>query len=137
MGQILINALVTIVCAFFVALPAILYARKGLLQGQANGAGLLETKVTAANAATLAEAASAKTDLLLAGNDRIHELVNSGSDVLKEEIRGLKEQLAKAHQQTTQLTETINGLLVRLLRPPRPIRVALAPKPTPRTRKTR
>jgi hypothetical protein len=132
--EVLINAVVTVLCALIVALPAILYARKGLLVGQANGAAQLETKATAADAAKLAEAANAKTDLLLAGNDRIHELVNSGSDKLKGEIAALKIELARAREQTTQLTETINGLLARVLRPAAPLRVASIPRTTRKRR---
>jgi hypothetical protein len=140
MGPVLVNALVTVLCALLVALPAILYARKGLLQGQANGAAQLATNATAVVAAERADAANVKTDLLLAGNEKIHQLVNSGSDVmkleilgLKAEIVGLKEELAHARIQTTQLTETINGLLARVLRPAAPLRVAARA----RTRKSR
>jgi hypothetical protein len=78
----------------------------------------------------------AKADVLIAGNEKIHKLVNSGSDNMKAEIASLKEELSRAREQTTHLTETINGLVARLLRTPtRPLQMSAgAPRERRKTR---
>jgi len=125
METLLIQAFVTIVCAAITGLPAILYARKSLLQGQANGqkADAASVKVDLATvkldhatynaevAASLAKDNNAKTDEVIAGNVKIHELVNSGSDKMKLEIAALKAELLRANDRTDKLAATIDQLL--------------------------
>ncbi len=139
MPPIVIQALVTVICCFITTLPAILYARKGLKQGEQNGktgdlvnqkidtaavvaktvavsAGVAATKAGVAatkaeSAAVIAQNTSDKSDELIASTKVIHELVNSGSDALKAEIAKLREALAAALARQDRLTATIERLL--------------------------
>ncbi len=121
----MISAMTTIVCAGIAGAPAIYYARASLRQSQRNAAaqlvtsdkadsaaasaGIAATKAEAA--ATMMQVASDKTDQVIAGNEKIHELVNSGSDKMKLEILALKAELVRANERTDKLATTIDQML--------------------------
>jgi len=116
---------VTVISAVLAAIPPTLLALAAWRQGKANGAAQIITAdkadVAAASAGVAAGKAetaaglikenTAKTDEVIAGNVKIHELVNSGSDKMKLEIAALKDELQRANARTDKLAATIEGLL--------------------------
>lgn len=109
--QIIVTAIVTVLCCLITNLPAWWYARAGLKQGKANGTAAGVASANAEIAADLAKETSAKSDVLIASTATIHELVNSGSDKLKAEIVKLQEAVAIANARADHLAETIERLL--------------------------
>ncbi len=129
---IVADRLAQVIIAAIAGFPAIMYARAALKQGVKNGeaqvmtaekadtaaisAGIAAVKAghaaeRADTAAGLAQDANSKQDTIIAGNEAIHKLVNSGSDLMKQEIASLKAELVRANERTDKLAATIDILL--------------------------